>query len=218
MKISKQLIEKYHRNECSTEESEAVEAWVFSGESNEALQLPLGEDKAQHKAALWDEIEKILPEESAAPTSTKRLFYKNPFWSGAIAATLFIAVLGATGYYLSTVKSARDMPLIVNNSSSMHVKHIDASAYQISVGTNTSTKINNTTGVIDLSGSLLISPKEDMELIFEGSSEKMIFKAGQTYIILKGENGIDKVIVVNEKNIMDLPPVLQKQIINEFQI
>lgn len=73
MKISKELIEKYHRSECSTEESEAVEAWLFSGESDEALQLPLGENKAQHKAALWNEIEKIFPEESAAPSSTRRL-------------------------------------------------------------------------------------------------------------------------------------------------
>ncbi|TCC91040.1 hypothetical protein [Pedobacter hiemivivus] len=218
MKISKELIEKYHRHECSAEESEAVEGWLFSGESDEALQLPISEDKAQHKAVLWNEIEKVFPQESPAPISTKKDFYKNPFWSGAIAATFVIAILGITGYYLTTVKPTNDMPLVVNNSSSMHVKHVDARAYQISVGTNTSTRINNTTGVIDLSGSLLISPKEDMELIFEGSSEKMIFKAGQTYIILKGENGVDKIIVVNEKNIMDLPPVLQKQIINEFQI
>lgn len=217
MKISPELIEKYHRNECSAEESEAVETWLFSGESDEALQLPMGEDKAEHKAVLWNEIEKVLPSALPTPISTKNAFYKNPFWSGAIAATLVIAILSVTGYYLTAVKTS-DTPLVVNNSSSMHVKHVDASAYQISVGTNTSTKINNTTGVIDLSGSLLISPKEDMELTFQGSSEKMIFKAGQTYILLKGEDGVDKIIVVNEKNIMDLPPVLQKQIINEFKI
>lgn len=219
MKISKELIEKYHRNECSAAETEAVEAWLFSGESDEALQLPVGEDKALHKAALWDEIEKVLPEELPAPIPTKKPFYKSHFWSGAIAATLVIGVLAVAGYYITAAKPANDVPMVmVNNNSSMHVKHVEASAYNISVGPNTSTKINNITGIIDLSGSLLISPKKDIALLFEGSSEKMIFKAGQTYIILKGEDGVDKIIVVNEKNIMDLPPVLQKQIINEFKI
>lgn len=64
----------------------------------------------------------------------------------------------------------------------------------------------------------MIHPKKDITLKFEGSQEQITFKAGQTYIILKGEDGNDKVIIVNEKNIMDLPPVLQKQITNEFKI
>lgn len=76
----------------------------------------------------------------------------------------------------------------------------------------------NGSGIVDLSGSMLIHPKKDIELLFEGSEDKMTFKAGQTYIILKGEHGNDTMIIVNEKNIMDLPPVIQKQIINEFQI
>lgn len=67
MKISNELIEKYHRNECTQEEIDLVEAWLFSAESDEALQLPLGENKAEHKTIIWDEIEKILPAENTAP-------------------------------------------------------------------------------------------------------------------------------------------------------
>ncbi|MNL38312.1 hypothetical protein D3C87_1605150 [compost metagenome] len=100
----------------------------------------------------------------------------------------------------------------------MEVRQVEASAYNISLGPNTSAKIDNNSGIVNLSGSLLISPKKDITLQFEGSEDNMVFKAGQTYIVLKGEDGNDKVIIINEKNIMDLPPVLQKQIINEFKI
>jgi len=219
MKISNELIEKYHRNECTQEEIDLIETWLFSGESDEALQLPLGEDKAGHKTDIWNEIEKILPAENTAPTLVKKSFLQNSFWSGAIAASLVIYVMAIAFYRLTSSQIVKDTPFVmVNNTSSINVKHIEANGYHISVGTNTSTKINNETGIIDLTGSLLIRPKKDIQLFFEGSKDKMIFKAGQTYIILKGEDGHDKVVVVNERNIMDLPPVLQKQIINEFQI
>lgn len=219
MKISNELIEKYHRNECTREETDLVESWLFSGESDEALQLPLGENKAEHKSGIWNEIEKILPTENADPVLVKKTFLQNTFWSGAIAASLAICVMAIAFYWLTSPKAVAEAPFVmVNNTSSINVKHIEANSYHISVGTNTSTKINNETGIVDLTGSLLIRPKKDIQLLFEGNKDKMVFKAGQTYIILKGEDGNDKIIVVNEKNIMDLPPVLQKQIINEFQI
>lgn len=219
MKISNELIEKYHRNECSQEEIDLVEAWLFSGESDEALQLPLGENKAEHKAILWDEIAKILPAENPAPVLAKRSFLQNTFWSGAIAASLVICVMAIVFNRLTSTKTIKDVPFVmVNNTSSVNVRHIEANGYHIAVGTNTSTKINNETGIINLTGSLLIRPKKDIQLLFEGNKHKMTFKAGQTYILLKGEDGNDKIIVINEKNVMDLPPVLQKQIINEFQI
>lgn len=219
MKISNELIEKYHRNECTQEESDFVEAWLFSGESDEALQLPLGENKAAHKTMMWDEIEKTLPPETNVPVLVKKPFLRNTFWTGAVAASLVICLTFIGFYKLTGTKTTEDTTFVtVNNTSSVNVKHLEANGYHIAVGTNTSTKINNETGIIDLTGSLLIRPKKDIRLLFAGNKEEMVFKAGQTYIILKGEDGHDKIIVINEKNVMDLPPVLQKQIINEFQI
>jgi hypothetical protein len=219
MKISNELIEKYHHNECTQEEIDLIESWLFSGESDEALQLPLGEDKAAHKSGMWMEIEKILPAENIAPAAQKKHFLHSSFWSGAIAASLVIVVMAIAFYTLYRPKSIEEPPFVmVNNTSAIEIRHIESNGYHISVGTNTSTKINNETGIVDLTGSLLIRPKKDIQLSFQGIKDKMVFKAGQTYIILKGDDGNDKIIVVNEKNIMDLPPMLQKQIINEFQI
>ncbi len=237
MKIGKELLEKYHRNECTTEESDAVEAWLFSGDSDEALQLPLNESKAAHKAEMWTEIAKILPAHIPlhtapdpdpdlvsvpipAPASSpveKRIF-KKAFWSGAIAASLIIGIVGIASYQLITVDRPVTALMNINNTSLENVRHIEFSGYNISVGTNTSARIDNLTGAVDLSGSMLICPKKDISLSFEGSTEKIIFKKGQTYILLKGKDGKDKILIVSRQNLMDLPPVLQKQIMHEFNI
>lgn len=239
MKIGKELLEKYHRNECTTEESDAVEAWLFSGDSDEALQLPLNESKAAHKAEMWTEIAKILPAHiplhnvpqpapilvpvpvsvsiPAQVPAEKRIF-KNTFWSGAIAASLIIGIVGIASYQLITVDLPVTALMNINNTSLENVRHIESSGYNISVGTNTSARIDNLTGAVDLSGSMLICPKKDISLSFEGSTEKIIFKKGQTYILLKGKDGKDKILIVSRQNLMDLPPVLQKQIMHEFNI
>lgn len=226
MKIGKELLEKYHRNECTTDESAAVEAWLFSGDSDEALQLPLNESKATHKAEMWTEIAKILPDHvpistpvsTPAPVTAEKRIFKNTFWSGAVAASLIIGIVGIASYQLIPADRPVTALMNINNTSLENVRHIEYSGYNISVGTNTSARIDNLTGAVDLSGSMLICPKKDISLSFEGSTEKIIFKKGQTYILLKGKDGKDKILIVSRQNLMDLPPVLQKQIMHEFNI
>lgn len=241
MKIDKELLEKYHRNQCTAEESDAVEEWLFSGDSEEALQLPATESKALHKAELWSEISRILPavpetelsqhRRNAAsqvqataqvftgldrPPHTAKRSLKMAFWSGAIAASLLTGILVTAVYRLTSTPGTELVD--VNNTSPEKVRHFTSSGYTIAVGTNTTARIDNLTGVVDLSGSILISPKKDVELSFDGSTEKILFKKGQTYILLKGKDGNDKILIVDRKNLMDLPPVLQKQITHEFNI
>lgn len=229
MNISKELIEKYHSNQCNTEERDAVEEWLFSNHTDEGLQLPLGESKAAHKADIWAGIEDILPKETLdtlpavsdeikpAIIPINRKSSPN-FWMGAVAATVVIGLSGLGIIQLKRNLQQKDQALVaVNNTSTIKVQHLEVSDYALAVGRSTSAKIDNLSGVVDLAGSILISPKKDITLSFEGSPEKITFKKDQTYIILKGKEGKDK-IIVSEKNLMDLPPVLQKQIINEFNI
>lgn len=219
MKVNKDLIEKYHRQECTEEEAEAVEQWLFSSESDEALQLPIGEEKSVHRQDIWKGIEEILPEEPVVVSHPKKKRTVYAFWSGAAAASLVIGIFITGAYQWPRDNgSAKPQMISLNNTSSINVRHIERQEYNLSIGTNTSAKIDNMTGFVDLSGSMLISPKEDITLTFEGSTEKITFKKGQTYIILKGKDGNGKIIIVSENNLMDLPPVLQKQIINEFNI
>lgn len=216
MKISKELIEKFHRDECSSEEKEFVQQWLFSEEGDELLSFDETE-KELHKGQMWEEIKTILPKE--IDLGQQQRIARFQFWKGAIAASIVFALLisGIT-IYQSKSKNGGLQWVDVENTSGMQVKYVDSKDFKLSVGPNTSAKIDQLTGIVDLAGSLLIQPKEDIELEFTGSAKKMSFKKGQTYIILKGKDGKDKVIIINEKNLIDLPPLIQKQIINEFKI
>lgn len=213
MNINQELIERYHRDECTKEERIAVEDWLFADDFAEELDLPIGENKAEHKASMWNEIAPVHPKEQISKG------HSFSFWKGAVAASLVFGLFGI-GFYQFTLKTKNDSPqfVSVDNTSAINVKHLDANGYNISIGPNTFAKINYATGSVDLSGCMLISPKKDVELKFKGSDKKISLKMGQTYIILNGKTDEDKIIVVSERNLMDLPPVLQKQITNQFSI
>jgi|GEM_PF-365048 len=235
MKISKELIEKYHRDECTAEERGWVEEWLFSAEADDELVLPAGEDKAIHQQEIWNGLSDLFAEkgeESAVPVvisqpgvqaatppagrqaPKKRATYA--LWYRSVAAAAIFGLLGISWYI---IRSKVEPHLVtVDNTSSFDVRYLDSNGYGIAVGPNTEAKINYHTGFIDFSGSLMISPKEDIELIFHGDKEKVSFKMGQTYIILKDKKGGDKIIVVNERNLLDLPPVIQKRVTTEFNI
>lgn len=214
MNINQELIERYHRDECTREECKAVEDWLFADDSVEELDLPIGENKAEHKASIWNEITPVLPKQDSIIKN-----HSFSFWKGAIAASLVLGLIGSV-FYQFTLKTKNESPQFVSidNTSAINVRHLDSKGYNISVGPNTLAKINYATGSVDLSGSMLISPKKDVELKFKGTDKKISLKMGQTYIILNGKTDMDKIIVVSERNLMDLPPVLQKQIINQFSI
>ena len=227
MKIDKDILERYHRNECTAEESDMVEAWLFSSDSDEVLDLPATESKDLHKLEIWNDIATILPLtgqpeqfDNAPIPSSKPLKrkVKMAFWSGAIAASLVTAILSTVIFQLMKTDLPETASVNIKNTSADEVRHLTSGDYTIAVGTNTSARIDNVTGVVDLNGSMLICPKKDVELSFRGSTRKITFIKGQTYILLKGKDGKDKILIVDKKNLMDLPPVLQKQITHEFNI
>ena len=222
MKVNEELIGKYHRQECSSEEAEAVEEWLFSSDSDEALQLPAGENKAEHKLDIWKEIQLVLPEDPEIPKDPLVLPVKQPpfsraFWTGAVAASVALVMVTFVFYTLQ-VKNKELQLVSVKNSSSYAVKQVSSDGYHLSVGPKTSATINNTNGIVDLSGSIIIKPTEDIELAFGHDQEKIVFKNGETYIIWNDMESSGKIIIINERNLTDLPPVIQKQIINQFKI
>jgi len=218
MKISNTLIEKYHNQQCSAEERGVVEQWLFSvDEESEELQLPAREDKLLHKQMMWDDIKSVMISPAARqPPDKKRYSALN--WKNGIAASLLAGLIlfGGYSYY-----SKRNNPLpltYLTNSSTVKVKNVTYTTYNVSLGPMTKATINNLTGLIDFTGSLLISPKEDLLITFEGSNEQMMFKMGQTYVVLSGKTVNDRIIIVNERNINDLPPVIQQQLLQHFNI
>lgn len=216
MNISNELLEKYHLNTCSAEERKMVEEWLFNTDVDELDTVNLADDKNILKQEMWREIEMVMPQ-TAQPIPKRSHTYF--IWKGAIAASLFIAIAGAISYLVIANKTtAQNDFLALNNSSAIHVKHIDAKGYDVAIGPNTFARINNSDGMIDLTGSILISPKKDIDLVFEGTTKKVTLLKGQTYIILKNKTGLKSIIVISERNLMDLPPVMQKQLSAQFDI
>lgn len=215
MNINDKLIEKYHLNTCTPEERREVEEWLFNEdvEDLDSAILELNKEKLKHE--MWQEIVAVMPPIAQPfPIKTKMYF----MWKGAIAATLLIIGLGGLSYLLfkqNSIHSTQSISFI--NTSNHLVKHIDEKEFSASVGPNTIAKINGENGVIDLTGSILISPKHDIKIL-QDAHQPTILKKGQTYIILKNTHGKDGVIVISENNLLDMPPVMQQQITTQFGI
>lgn len=214
--MSNELLEKYHLNTCTAEERKMVEEWLFNTDVDELDTIDLAEDKNILKQAMWQDIETAMPQVIKSLPKRSHIYF---MWKGAVAACVCIAVAVAVAYFVFANRSiGQDDFVQLNNPSALHVKHIDAVGYDVAVGPNTIAKINNSDGMIDLTGSMLISPKKDIDLVFEGTSKKVTLLKGQTYIILKNKTGIKSIIVISERNLMDLPPVMQKQLSAQFDI
>ncbi|WP_316826321.1 hypothetical protein [Pedobacter miscanthi] len=216
MNISNELLEKYHLNTCTAEERSMVEEWLFNTDVDDLDTTMLTRDKNSLKHEMWQEIETTLPKAVKPLPKRSHVYF---MWKGAIAASVFIALAVTVIYFLFSNRSTTQTEFLeLNNPSALHVKHIDATGYNVSLGPNTIAKINNNDGMIDLTGSILISPKKDINLIFEGTDKKVTLLKGQTYIILKNKTGVKSIIVISERNLMDLPPVMQKQLSTQFDI
>lgn len=219
MKVDAQLLERYHLNQCSPEEEQLVEEWLLNTDAAPLVMHSVNR-KEQIKADIWRDISSILPPEKETPAviipKVKPSIYY--FWKGAIAATLLLGLLGVIAFYMLKPGPQPGQLVAFQNNSSYKVNHISSSSYNLAIGPETSAQIDQESGAIDLSGSMLISPKKDMDLHFEGAAEKMTLKKGQTYIILNSKNGQLGLIVINEKNIVNLPTVIQRKIIRQFDI
>jgi len=216
MGIDQEVLERYHLGICNEQEQKLVEEWLFNADADELDLVAFDGSKADLKQEMWTEIRGVLPKNMAVVKPKSNAYF---MWKGAIAASLFIVAMGAAAYFVFGANFAGENPsMSFNNSSAQHVKHIDAKSYNVSLGPNSSAKINSAAGVIDLSGSLLISPKKDVQWQFEGTTKKITLKKGQTYIILKNSTSAEGIIVISESNLLDLPPVMQKQITTQFDI
>lgn len=216
MKVNADLLEKYHNDQCTPQECAIVEDWLLNSEVDE-LEFHSEKDKDLIKNAIWKDLTAVLPAEGVSNIKPIKpaTYY---MWKGAIAATLFITVLGSAFYYFNRDDQKPVEFVAFHNKSALKVNHISSREYSLAVGPGTSAEINEQSGVIDLTGSILISPKKDIELKFDGAENKINLKKGQTYIILNSKFGNQGLIVVNERNLISLPPVIQKKLIQEFDI
>ncbi|GAB3993645.1 hypothetical protein GCM10028807_29430 [Spirosoma daeguense] len=223
MKISKELIEKYHNGQCTLAEKRAVEAWLFDEEPSieSPLSFPDGESKAKLQEEMWNEIASILPQNKKSGI----LVTFKPLWQQA-AAVLLVSLFGAALFYLIDQRANNEI-IVVNNLSGTANKQLHESAYSLSVGPKSNVQINNETGRIEFCGAMMINPKRDIELTIQGicarpdkASEKMILKKGQNYIALHYGNtaNVDEVLILPQSSLTGLPPLMQRNLMMQFNI
>ncbi|GAB3250991.1 hypothetical protein GCM10027347_09140 [Larkinella harenae] len=219
MKISRELIEKYHRGQCTPDEQQAVEAWLFDDDTtpDPVLLLPVGESKFTVQQEMWQDIEKVLP-------SRQKKSFSVTYWRQAAAVLLFF-LAGATFFFLHNQTESRGI-IVVTNTSETANKDLHESAYSISVGPKSNVEIDTQTGRIDFCGAMMINPKHDIELTIQGvctqpdeKSEKVVLKKGQNYIALNyGTTATNEVIVLPQGSLTGLPPLMQRQLMMQFDI
>ncbi len=225
MKISKELIEKYHHGRCTDQEKAVVEEWLLSDDADETIAWTFPEEKTALQSDMWNEIATVLPSSQEAPAPNVRHTISRSLWKPAVAACL-LASLGAA-LYSGKHESAPKEIIALNNSSGTKNKDLDEKEFTLSIAPRSNVALNSKTGIMDFCGAVLINPKEDIELIFQGTCanpaqnrEKVSLKKGQNYIALNygGNAQTGEVIVVKEGAMVSLPPLVLKQLMHQFNI
>lgn len=225
MKISKELIEKYHHGRCTDEETAAVEEWLLSDGANETMEWSLPEEKAALQSEMWNEIATALHSSHETPTPKVRHTILRSLWKPAVAACL-LAALGSVLYSRKHESATRGV-IALNNSSGTENKDLHEKEFTLSIAPKSNVALNSKTGIMDFCGAVLINPNEDIELIFQGTCanptqnrEKVSLKKGQNYIALNyvGNAQTGEVIVVEEGAMVSLPPLVLKQLMHQFNI
>ena len=223
MRVSKELIEKYHNGLCTPDEMTLVENWLLDDEADDFVPLQDTFDKKIAKVEMWEEISGILPS-SQKRFSFGGIYLSKAKWTNLATAACVLVVLTAS---LFVFKQNTQQAIITSvNHSLSDNKEIDARDYTISLGPESNARIDANSGLIDFCGTILISPKKDIFLSFKdvcttstSDTGKMTFKKGETYIALNYRNKKNsEVIVMEEKRLMGLPPAVKRQIMDQFNI
>jgi len=223
MDITRELIEKYHDGNCTPAEIKAVEDWLFSDGADEQFVTPVGENKETIQNDIWNEINPV--DAVHEKTSNFSIFTLNSRWFPAAAAAI-LAILGITVFSLK-YHSAGSQVIVIRNTSETINKDVNESRYTISLSPKSNIEIDNETGNIDFCGAVMINPKQDIKFTIQGScanfkeqKETMVLKKGLNYIALNyssPENN-NEMIILEEGSLMGLPPLVKRQLMNQFDI
>jgi len=219
MRITRKLIEKYHQGLCTPEERSEVEAWLFDDTRPDA-ELP--SDDSIRTLALQEEIWDGLTE-SISPGKGKTPLSSNSFPWGRAAAVLLLAA--GLAFYL--VPEFKPGIMVVSNTSSTLNKDLEKREYSIMLGPLSDISIDEHAGRINLCGTVMILPKQDMELTIRDAcakagkpAEKITLKKGQNYFALNYGSGSDMhgIMVLHREALNGLPPLVQRQLMRQFNI
>ncbi len=224
MRVSRELIEKYHRGECSDEEKYEVEEWLFDDQFDEkSLQLS-SERRLEQKKEIWEGIAPVLSEGKAKKGKLKVLVANRAWLSTAAALVLLCG-----SYWFIFRQSPANHPSIIeaNNISDVENRDISSPFYSLSLGPHSNVRIDQRQEMMELCGTLSFTPTENIRMKIVGecpkglSPQKIVeLKGGASYIAFSYQNTAEhtELIVVEQNQLNVLPYFIQKQLITQFKI
>lgn len=224
MSVSKELIEKYHDGKCTPAEVEMVQRWLLNDDVPTNI-FPENIDREAVKEEIWEGISTVLPSHKSKRPSYFQ--YRPLLWGGAVAASLLVCI--AFLILDSEPREDRnDISAIINstNHSQTINQEVLARDFTISLAPESNVRVNSSTGVVNFCGAMKISPIKDIKLSVRDictnkaiDSKQMSFKKGETYIALNYMNEQQsELIIMNENALMELPPLLKRQLMDQFNI
>jgi hypothetical protein len=201
MKVTRTLIEKYHKGDCSPEESAAVESWLTDDHVDMGTPAFTSDAaRASMKQRIWQEVRPVLP------------FYKRRSTIlSAAAAVLVLCLLRFLPHNPASVDQSGDL---------------NTPAFSIEFGKESNATFNSEQGAINFCGTIKIIPKKDIHLSFHTTctdgttrTKEIFFKEGEAYIALHyKDKESSEMLVINENMLFELPPMIKNQLSEQFKI
>lgn len=194
MKVTRALIEKYHRGECSLEESAAVENWLDDNQTDDINAFASDADRNAMKQGIWQEVRPVVP------------FYRRP---GAIFAAAAAVLLLCLLRFLTPGTDAGDSPGFTielgKESKASFNKEQGAINFcgTIKIVSQKDIKLSFKTTCTD--GTTRI--------------KAVHVKEGESYIALHyKDKQSSEMLIINENMLFELPPLIKNQLSEQFKI
>lgn len=221
MNVSKELIAKYHQGLCSDQEKALVEAWL-DADSEEELSASLEiEQKKSIKEAIWSSLkaDTIEKPKKTLLGSSNTVRFRRVYWGAA-------AVLSVAFLFFWLLRDDLMMPEKgMSSHGSLSSRNI--ADVNLVIGEGSKANFIDNLELIDFCGTVKVTVNKTMKLAFSAKNpndkkehrKELFVHAGETYFALDlSENENREIIVKSERELNELPPILQNSIRAQFGI
>ena len=218
--VDKELLQKFHRGECTDEECAAVERWML--ETDTKMDLVAENKMMEMEARIWKNIE---PKEQVIPVADS-IFGR--MFSYGLAASLLLAL----GFgWLTLGNNTRSNEPLVYELNSNAQKTIEVRGLNFTLASNSNAVVSSNShgkqGDISFCGAVQITNNSgaDIEYIFESACKKsaytrkqITFQSGKTYIAVHNFYKTDEVIVMTKESFIEFSDAIPSDVKSEFSI